>query len=164
MTREDNSELVQPFKIMYTKPPAEVAIENFGGYDIQLPAVEKMPQDFTDSLYCWCYTLYTAHKEEQTILEVLTMTPELQTFARTDSGYHQFCEQYNLAVADPSTLNDYKNWVLDAMREEGMIEGGRREGRREGRKEERKIWETVVADKDALIAELQEKLKAAQNL
>jgi len=91
------------------------------------------------------------------------MTPELQTFARTDSGYHQFCEQYNLAVADPGTLNDYKNWVLDAMREEGMIEGAKRQ--------ERKIWEAVVAekdtalaDKDALIAELQEKLKAAQNI
>ena len=183
MTRENNGELVQPFKIMYTKPPAEVAVENFGGYDIQLPAVENMTKDFTDPLYCWCYTLYTAHKEEKTIEEVITMTPELQTFAQTDSGYHQFCKQYNLAVADPGTLNEYRNWVLDDMREQGMIEGGRREGRKEGRKEERELWKAVVAardaalaeknanliekdsalaDKDALIAELHEKLKAVR--
>jgi len=103
--RDNNDELVQPFKILYTKPPTEVAIENFSGYDIQLPAVEKMDQDFSNPLYCWCYTLYTAHKEEKTIEEVIAVTPELKAFAQTDSGYNQFCEQYSLADADPKTMN-----------------------------------------------------------
>jgi predicted transposase/invertase (TIGR01784 family) len=192
MIRDNNDELVQPFKVLYTKPPTEVAVENFSGYDIQLPAVEKMKQDFADPLYCWCYTLYTAQKEEKTIEEVIAMNPELQAFARMDSGYSQFCEQYNLAAADPQTMKDYRNWVLDAMREQGMIEGGRREGREEGKKEERMIWEavvakkdakladkdvaladkdaeiekkdTILADKDALIKELQNQLKAVQGI
>ena len=129
--------------------------------------------------------LHTAHKEEKTIEEVIAMTPELQAFARTDSGYSQFCEQYSLAAADPKTMKEYKNWILDVMREQGMIEGGRREGRKEGRREERMIWEavvavkdaelankdaaleekdTILADKDALIKELQNQLKAVQGI
>jgi len=137
--------LLLQLKILYTKPPTEVAIENFSGYDIQLPAVEKMDQDFANPLYCWCYTLYTAHKEEKTIEEVIAVAPELKAFAQTDSGYNQFCEQYSLAAADPKTMNEYKNWVLDIMREQGMIEGGK--------KEERMIWEAVVAEKDAELAD-----------
>ena len=37
---------------------------------VKATAVEKMDQDFANPLYCWCYTLYTAHREEKTIEEV----------------------------------------------------------------------------------------------
>jgi predicted transposase/invertase (TIGR01784 family) len=129
----DHSEdLVQPFKILYTKPPQEVAVPNFSGYNIQLPRVLDMKPDFTNSLYCWAYTLYTAHSKEKTIKEVLDMTPELQSYAQQDTGYQQFCDQYHLISADPKNRREYALWVNDRMREEGMKAWARDEGEQEG--------------------------------
>ena len=52
--RKNSTDLLEPFKIMYTKPPAEVAIPNFSGYNVQLPQIEKMEPDFGNALYNWC--------------------------------------------------------------------------------------------------------------
>ena len=131
--REDNIEVVQPFKILYTKPPHAVAIPNFSGYNVQLPRLLEMEPDFTSGLYCWGYTLYTAHKQGKSVQEVVSMTPALQAYAKRDDGYQQFCEQYQLAAADPDTRDAYVNWILSIMKEEGMREGARIEGLREGR-------------------------------
>jgi len=51
--RDDNTDIIQPFKIMYTKSPQRVAIDNFSGYNVQLPRLIGMVPDFTDDLYCW---------------------------------------------------------------------------------------------------------------
>jgi len=32
------------------------------------------------------------------------MTPELQTYAERDTGFSQFCQQYDFATADQETL------------------------------------------------------------
>ena len=134
--REDNKEVVQPFMIQYTKPPVQVAIPNFSGYNIQLPRILEMEPDFTNGLYCWGYTLYTAHVEGKTIKEVLDMQPALQTYAREDEGYQQFCEQYQLVATDPRSRDEYAMWFNARMREEGMkeaaIEIGLQQGMQQG--------------------------------
>ena len=133
--RKDNLDLVQPFKVMYTKPPEEVAIPNFSGFNIQLPRLLEIEADFTDDLYCWCYTLHTAHNENKTVQEVVAMTTELQAFAERDAGFKQFNDRYETVSADPDTRREYAMWVNEAMRQEGMLEWARQEGLEEGRRE-----------------------------
>ena len=133
--REDNKDVLQPFKIMYTKPPKRKAIPQFGGYNIQLPRLLEMEPDFSSGLYCWFYTIYTAHKENKTISEVMDMIPQLQEYAKEDSGFMQFCEQYELAAADPKTRREYFIWYNDRWREAGMLYAAREEGMLLGRDE-----------------------------
>jgi len=163
--REDNKDILQPYKVMYAKPPVREALPQFGGYNIQLPGLLTTQPDFNSGLYCWCYTLYTAHKESKTIQEVIDMTPQLQDYYKQDSGFMQFCNQYNFAAADPRTMDEYVMWVKDLMREQGIRLGGYQDGEKAA--EER--WRGVVAqkdaeiaDKDALIAELSEQLRYKQ--
>ncbi|MDR1136075.1 MAG: hypothetical protein LBL49_07865 [Clostridiales Family XIII bacterium] len=74
------------------------------------------------------------------------MTPQLQDFRNADAGFQQFCDLYKRAVSDPTLMQEYYQWCLDRMREEGMIaaaidgkfEEGREEGLEIGREEERK--------------------------
>jgi len=133
--RKSNTDMVQPFKVMYTKSPHEVAIPNFGGYNIQLPRLLEMDANFDDDLYCWCYTLYTAHLENKTVREVVSMTPELQAFAERDVGFQQFNDRYETVSADPETRREYAMWFDEALREEGMLAWARQEGRQEVRDE-----------------------------
>jgi predicted transposase/invertase (TIGR01784 family) len=126
--RNDNADAVQPYKILYTKPPHRTAITHFCGYNIQLPRIMEMPADFTDPLYAWGYTLHIAHNEKKSIREVLEMTPELQTYAGTDTGFAQFCKQYNYATVDPSIMKEYVNWVNIELKTEGMREAAWQEG------------------------------------
>jgi len=129
--RKANADMVQPFKVMYTKPPQEVAIPNFGGYNIQLPKLLEMEPNFNNDLYCWCYTLYTAHMNNKTIQEVVAMTPELQAFSKKDAGYEQFCDRYETISANPEMRREYAMWFNEALREKGMIDWARQEGRDE---------------------------------
>ena len=48
--RTSNTDMVQPVKIMYTKPPQEVAVDKISIYNVQLPRVTGMKQDFSDGL------------------------------------------------------------------------------------------------------------------
>jgi hypothetical protein len=143
--RDDNTDVLQPFKIMYTKPPQKVAVDRFGGYNIQLPRLLEMEPDFNSGLYCWFYTLYTAHTEGKSIDEVIKMTPALQEYAAADSGYTQFCEQYNLVSSDPETQDDYYRWIKDQMRQEGE--------RRSMLKDEQAKWQIVIDEQAAQLDE-----------
>lgn len=130
--REDNTDLVQPFEIMYTKAPVRQALDNFSGYNVQLPRVLEMTPDFTNPLYCWCYILYKAHMEEKTLQEVIDMTPEVAVFANADSGYKQFCDQYDLVATNPESRNEYYAWINYHMRVEGELEWAREAGWKQG--------------------------------
>ena len=129
--RKLNTDMVQPFKVMYTKPPKEVAIPNFGGYNIQLPRLLETAPNFNDDLYCWCYTLYTAHLDQKTVQEVVAMTPELQAFAERDAGFRQFNDRYETVAADPKARREYAMWFNEALRLEGMFDWVRQEVRDE---------------------------------
>jgi len=117
--RKGGSGLIQPYKVMYTNNPAEVAIPNFSGYNIELPYVLEMAPDFSNGLFCWAYTLYKAHVEKKTIQEVLAMTPELLTYADTDAGFQQLSDRYEFVSADAQIRQDYVQWVKTMMQEEG---------------------------------------------
>ena len=130
--REKSTKLVEPFKIMYTEEPKEIAIPNFSGYNIQLPKIKEIKPDFTSDLYCWCYTLYTAHVEEKTVKEVIEMTPALQEYAEKDAGFQQFSDRFNFVSADPKTRKQYVLWAQEQMREAGVREWALEEGLKEG--------------------------------
>ena len=86
------------------------------------------------------------------------MTPQLQAYAERDNGYFQFCKQYDLAVADPVTMQEYRNWVLDELREEGMriaaIEEGMEKGMEQGAAREREKLQPVMQSYEEEIARL----------
>jgi len=121
-TIKEEFELLDIFKIMYTKLPSEVAIPNFSGYNIQLPRLLKMTANFNDDLYCWCYTLYTAHHKKKTVKEVIAMTPELQAFVERDAGFRQFSDRYETVSADPETRREYAMWFDETFRQSDMID------------------------------------------
>ena len=160
--RKSNTDMVQPFKIMYTKAPQEVAIPNFGGYNIQLPMLLKMDANFEDDLYCWCYALYTAHNQKKTIGEVVAMTPELQTFAERDAGFQQFHDRYDHVSADPQTRREYVLWFNEALREEGIKEWARQDGRQEGRQEAIDEYEPMLAEAEQQLAVAVQQRTAAE--
>ena len=135
--RKKSVNLLEPFKILYTKPPLETAIPNFSGYNVQLPQIEKMKPDFGNALYCWCYAMYTAHAQGKTMQEVINVSSEMRSFMIRDPGFRQFCKRYKRVAADPKTQKAYVNWVKGLMRERGMKEAawlrGIEEGKLEGR-------------------------------
>ncbi len=157
--RKDNKDVLQPFGIMYVKPPITSAAPNFTGYHVQLPRLMDMEADFTNEFFCWYYTMYMAHKEKKTVQEVLVMTPQLQEYAERDKGYRQFCEQYKFAAADPQTRDEYFSWYKGLMHEAGIrdagyVDGreeGLKEGHKEGQMEERKKAEKEMFEKDRRI-------------
>ena len=120
--RTTNKDLVQPYKIVYTKKPIEVAIPHFRGYNIQLPRILEMKANFKDPLFCWCYALYTAHVEEKTLQEVISMSAALQRFEKRDAGFRQFCNRYGAVCADPEVRKQHALWYADKLRQQGVIE------------------------------------------
>ena len=146
--REDNPDIVQPFKVMYAKEPLRTAIPNFSGYNVQLPRLHEMPKDFTSGLYCWCYLLLTAHDKKITVKEVLDMTPELQQYAYSDKGFQQFCTQYQFVSGNPEVREEYFLWYKDWLREQGIIITAEKKGEEKASKE----WQPIVAAKDKELA------------
>ena len=63
------------------------------------------------------------------------MEPGLQSYAETDTGYRQFCEQYEYVADDPETRKQYARWHMALMRETGIRETGCIDGRKVGREE-----------------------------
>jgi predicted transposase/invertase (TIGR01784 family) len=72
------------------------------------------------------------------------MTPQLQTFAKKDAGFLQYCERYNRVASNPDVRDEYYRWVDEQMRQDGMrraalaegLDKGRAEGRAEARLED----------------------------
>ena len=63
------------------------------------------------------------------------MEPGLQSYTETDTGYRQFCEQYEYVASDPETRKQYARWRMALMRETGIRETGWIDGRKVGREE-----------------------------
>jgi hypothetical protein len=148
------------------KQPYEVAMKNLAVYHVQLPRIAEMEADFNNAWYCWFYEIYTAHKENKTIGEVIQMTPQLQTYSERDAGFRQYCDQYKRASADPNTQREYRIWQQEQIRLAGMTHAAKEEGIFIGEENERKKWQGVVAEKDAELAkqaELIAKLEAQLN-
>lgn len=148
--RTTNTDLLQPYKIKYTKAPDQVVMPEFTGYDIQLPSVEHLPHDFDNALYAWCYILYTAHKQQKTLEEVIAMTPQAQQFAKTNSGYTQFCQRYKLAAGDTETRREYVAWMGELMRHEGELKYAEEVGINKGVVKGRQL-EAIDTAKKALL-------------
>jgi predicted transposase/invertase (TIGR01784 family) len=134
--RDDDKHFLQPIKLLYTKPPHTVALPQFSIYNIQLPRFREAKQDFTNPLYCWIYAMDTAMQQKITIREVIAMTPELQHFAKADTGFTQYCERYDRVASDPATRTEYYNWINEQIRQQGMLLGAREQGLKEGKLED----------------------------
>jgi predicted transposase/invertase (TIGR01784 family) len=135
--RDDNKDFLQPVKLLYSKAPHIVALEQFSIYNIQLPRFRKEKADFSDPLYCWIYAMDTAMREQITIREVIKMTPQMQQFETWDTGFKQYCDRYDRVAANPATRDEYYRWIDEQIRQQGMILGAEERGREEGRMEEK---------------------------
>ena len=133
--RKDSRELVEPFKVMYTRNNYEVAFKQFGGYNVQLPNVARREPDFRDGLYAWCFTLSKAHREGKTVGEVLEMYPALKEYAKKDRGFGQFGARYKSVTDDPEERSRHLAWWLEHVKIAGQIQTAFLEGREEGIKE-----------------------------
>jgi hypothetical protein len=146
---EENTDFFQPVKPLYTKPPHSVAFSQIATYCIQLPRFREIGKDFTNPLHCWLYAMDTAAQKKLSIDEVVKMNAQLQQFAKTDDGFRQYCERYNLVAADPETRDEYYRWVNEQMRQWGIV----RAAEERGAGAERAKWASLVADKDAALAD-----------
>ena len=117
--REDNTDIVQPLNMMYTKAPHRVAMNELTIYNIQLARYKGIEPDLNNPLHCWFYPLYRAHSEGITLKEVIEMTPLLQAYAAQDEGFRQFCERYGRVSEDPKARDDYYWWINAMWREQG---------------------------------------------
>jgi hypothetical protein len=147
--REDNLDWLQPTKYVYVKEPIAVALPQFAGYDIELPKFRLAPPDFASDLYCWVYALDTAHLTGKTIKEVVNMTAGLREFEVRNGGFRQFCDRYQLVAADPNTRDEFQKWRRELMRQQGMRDAAFEEGA----EREREKWQSILADKDAKLAD-----------
>jgi hypothetical protein len=120
LVRDDNPDVMQPAKVMFTKEPQRVAVRNFSIYNVQLPIIHKMEEDFNIAWYCWFYALHKADSENITLAEVIAMTPQLQAYSKKDAGFRQYCEQYERVSSDPEIREEYYIWVDGLMREAGI--------------------------------------------
>jgi len=143
--RSDNNDVIQPVKIVYTKPPQRMAISNLMVYTVQLPRIDEMEPDFGKAWYCWFYALYHADKEKKTLREVIDMSQEIKDFVERDSGFKQFCELFGRVAGDPGTYDEYMHWIVTRMREQGMRQAAHEDGFEEGRAEGREAGRAEVA-------------------
>jgi hypothetical protein len=144
LVRYDNSDAIQPAKIMFTKKPQRVAVDNLKIYNVQPPKIEEMEENFDNAWYCWFYAMYKADSENKTLSEVVLMTPQLKKYSERDAGFKQYCEQYELVSGDPETQSKYFLWIDGLMKEAGMRHAAEEIVRRETDEK----WQIIVAEKD----------------
>jgi predicted transposase/invertase (TIGR01784 family) len=132
--REDNKEYLQPIKMLYTKPPTREALSQISIYVVQLPRIREIKQNFDDSLYCWLYTLDTAHQEQKTIEEVLEMEPRLKPFAEEDPGFKQYRDRYGRVTTSREIRDEYFRWIDEQLHQAGLLGGARLEAKLEDAK------------------------------
>ncbi|MDR1785329.1 MAG: Rpn family recombination-promoting nuclease/putative transposase [Spirochaetaceae bacterium] len=132
--REDNKDYLQPIKMLYTKPPMRGALSQISIYVVQLPRIREIKRNFKDGLFCWLYTLDTAHQEKKTIQEVLDMEPKLKPFAEKDAGFKQYRERYDRVTSSRKVRDEYFRWIDEQLHEAGLFQGGKLEGKLEAAK------------------------------
>jgi predicted transposase/invertase (TIGR01784 family) len=129
--RDDNTDFLQPIKLLYTKPPQRTAFDTLTIYNIQLEQFEKTKTDWENNLHCWLYILNQARVKNLTIEEVIAMTPQLKDFTERDDGFRQFEERYAHASSDPDVRWEYTMWVNDILHEQGIIKSAEQKAQTE---------------------------------
>ena len=92
------------------------------------------------------------------------MTSELKDFAERDTGFAQYCEQYQRVSTDPGTLDSYMRWIEDQMREQGMRAAAQHEGMEQGIKQGRDEQSVVIAHKLLEVGDSIEKVASVTGL
>jgi predicted transposase/invertase (TIGR01784 family) len=122
--RDNGTDILQPAKICYTKPPVEIAVPEFTMYSVQLPQIYNETPDWDDDFYCWAYCLKTAKDKVITVEEVIDMTPELTNFANRNDGFMQFRNRYDFVSDDKKVREEYFAYQMQLMSEQGIYEKG----------------------------------------
>jgi hypothetical protein len=151
--RDDNTDIVQPSRTLYTKAPNTVADDTITRFDVQLPRFLKLVEDnkvdYKNALHCWLMLFWKSHELRKKPEEVLRMYPQLKEFAEANTGYGDYCRRYNLVAGDRGTLSQYAMWLSDAISYQSVIDSAR--------EDEALKWEGVLAealaDKDAALAD-----------
>jgi len=130
--RDTQSDVVQPAKVIYEKPPFEVAMPEFAVYNVQLSRFREIEPDWNNELHYWLYALNEAHTKNKSLKEVLEMTSTLQEYASLDAGFKQFCERYDMVSGDTVSRKEYLDWYSELLRMTGMMEAAEMKGEARG--------------------------------
>ncbi len=105
--RDDNSDIVQPIKFMYTKEPVRLASDKIRIYNVELPkftaeydSIEDVSGDTEkeNALLQWLYMLTHGYKSEE----------EMEMLVIRAAGMEKFASLYHKANADQKLRDRYE--------------------------------------------------------
>lgn len=128
LVREDNKEIVQPIKVMYTLKPIRQATEKLKMIIVQLPRFREAYKTFEDvkgkggrdgALLQWLYVLTKGYqsKEEMDMAEAMT------------AGMANFNALYNRAIADQKLRDRYEYELSAALDRNSALEAAEEIGK-----------------------------------
>jgi hypothetical protein len=116
IVRHSNTDCVQPARVSFEKPPAEVAAENWSVYYVQIPRFLSREPDFDDPLDCFLYAACQSHEKHLTMREVIDMTEQLQAHERAYPGFGALADRHANAAADPEVRRQHDLWILAELK------------------------------------------------
>lgn len=129
--RENNPDIVQPVKFMYTKTPAEVASDKLQIYNVELPKFTAEYDSIDDvsgdaekgnALFQWLYMLTKGYQSEE----------EMEMLEARNAGMANFTNLYKKANADQKLRDRYEYQMSVQLEENSRLRAA------EDRGEERK--------------------------
>ncbi len=130
--REDNPDIVQPIKFMYTKEPVRVASDKIRIYNVELPKFTAEYDSIEDvsgesekenALLQWLYMLTRGYQSEE----------EMEMLETRTAGMDNFANLYHKANADQKLRDRYEYLMSVKLDENSRLRAAEDRGRNEGR-------------------------------
>ncbi len=131
--REDNPDIVQPVKFMYTKEPVRVASDKIRIYNVELPKFTEEYDSIEDvsgesekenALLQWLYMLTRGYQSEE----------EMEMLETRTAGMDNFTSLYHKANADQKLRDRYEYLMSVKLDENSRLRAAEDRGRSEGEK------------------------------
>ncbi len=131
--REDNPDIVQPVKFMYTKEPVRVASDKIRIYNVELPKFTAEYDSIEDvsgesekenALLQWLYMLTRGYQSEE----------EMEMLETRTAGMDNFANLYHKANADQKLRDRYEYLMSVKLDENSRLRAAEDRGRSEGEK------------------------------
>ena len=106
----------QVVELSYREPPYERATDKFEMHNLELDKFRKLDQEKpANPLHLWLTALCRAQDAKTTMMEVVKMDTQLQTFFDSDPGFAQFVNRHEEVVAMPEVRNEFLRWQIEQI-------------------------------------------------
>ena len=106
----------QVVELSYREPPYERASDKFELHNLELDKFRKLHLEKpTKPLHLWLTALCRAQDTKTTMMEVVKMDAQLQTFFDSDPGFAQFVNRHETVVAMPDVRKAYRLWEYEQL-------------------------------------------------